>query len=111
MSCNDPEWYVGQEVAVFYYGKISRITKVERLTKTLVILKNGDRFKKNGFRQGDTWYNTVLYPLTDDIRREYRHLRLVDRLAGMDRNDWQNIDTETLEKITAILNETKKGVS
>lgn len=103
MSYNNIEWHVGQEVAVFHRDKISRITRVERITKTLVILKNGERFKKNGFRPGDQWYNVSLYPMTDELRRRFKHDRLVYRMQGVDRHYWRSLPTEALEQIAKIL--------
>lgn len=105
MSYNDIEWQVGQEVAVFHHDQISRVTRVARLTKTLVILKNGERFKKNGCRPGDQWYTVTAQPMTDELRRRWKHDRLADRMRAVDRDYWQSLSTEVLERFVKILDE------
>lgn len=44
-----------------------------------------------------------IVPVTDEIRQIERKTKLVNRMAGLDRNHWKAMDIATLEAVAAIV--------
>lgn len=91
----------------------SSLSKVERLTKTLIILENGERFRKKGGRKsGDhnPWGNTyIIQPTSDRLERmansRFRNkLRIkVSELESTVRN-LGDIDKGTRKEVNELVN-------
>ncbi len=97
-------WEVGQEVAVFrcYSETPICIRKIERLTKTQVIIAIDWRFRVNdGSEIGATRYNTAyIVPATDEHRDRLRRKGIISRLKI---TTWSDLDTSTLEAVLALV--------
>jgi len=101
----DREWLdnltSGNEVVIS--NRMNKIiVRVERTTKTLVVLKNGGRYRKsNGFRIGsDNWNTSMLIEITDKIRESFRRNNLKHFINDY---DFGKLKTETLEKIKEVI--------
>lgn len=104
----DKEWLeslkAGDEVAVWSSrigGNHYSIHVVDRITKTLIILKSGNRYRRrDGYRPGDEWTRESIVPVTDEIRDKMRRRILI---AGLKHVEWEKLSTEKLTEITEKL--------
>lgn len=105
----------GDDVIVYYGGGVGgdrrEVAKVQRLTKTLIVLDNGLKFLKSSGRKygggsGRTW--TCLEEATPDkvaqVMAEQRKLCMVRFLSGV---NWASLPVDVLEKVGAIVKQTK----
>ena len=104
---NKTEWLnaldVGSEVAVSGSWH-SSIDHIDRVTKSQLILKNGQRFKRvNGYLVGGSaWSSLSINPVTDEIREKLERDNLLYRIGKF---DMKKISTPKLKIILATLKE------
>lgn len=76
-------------------------TRVERFTRTLIILHNGRRFRrKDGIEPGGVWHSTMLREPTTERLSEIRRTALVLRLRGL---NWSKRSLEVLEAVDTLI--------
>jgi len=96
--------------AKFGYGVHVRVCTVEKLTPSLIVLRDGSRFRRTDLRQygGDSYYR-LPKPATeeelDPVRKkhEHQHQQIVAKLNS---TNWSALDTPVLSSILATI--TKK---
>jgi hypothetical protein len=98
------EWIIGEKVARLYRGRLSRVRTVARLTKTQVILNDGEKFRKDGTGyNGDFQFDyTSIEPLTS------KHIAIIEKhnlLKQIKEVKWEDLPLETLRQVTNALNE------
>lgn len=89
-----------------------RVSKVDRVTATQVILDNKSRFrKKDGFRVGyGPWYNFSLREATEDAIAEVYRNNERNRLASnLFHADWRNMTLESLQAVWDIVSSIDKS--
>jgi len=98
----------GDEVIVSGGGPMSRsrVKKVERLTKTQIVLDNGMKYRIGGGCEvgDDSWRSTFLRESTPEsinkIKREDMHGHITDRLSDM---KWREKSLEELSEIWSLI--------
>ncbi len=88
------------------YGLHDMVGKVERLTKTQVILENGSRYRrKDGVLVGNNnYYRSRLRQYTEEAANKIRHRLLVDAVYNAASKDkLKKLSLEQLLKIRDIL--------
>lgn len=105
---SDKEWLaslkVGDKVAISIRNGY-RIGEVSRLTKTQIVLKDGNKFnRESGYLVGRNACNQPVYiqSITDEILKEWRRNWLLKEFYNY---DIKQISNENLEKIVALLKE------
>ena len=88
---------VGDRVIVA--GVEDYVTTVDRLTKTLIILKNKTRFNKDGHPPG-SWSRTYLEEPTEERVNVIRQANLAWMLHQY---DWKKLPLETLRKVRELM--------
>jgi hypothetical protein len=107
MGTNDWLAQLKEGDTVLAIGRSSEsVRRVQRLTATLIVLDNGDRFnRKYGSSTGtDAWTSVHLAEATPEhierIRTEGKRQRLAQSLS---RRNWLNLPLPVLEEINAVL--------
>lgn len=113
-------WEARQEVIVwgtplgqsnFYRGKSSprEVRRIERLTKTMVILDDDTRWKReSGASTVRRWeYDTspfsYITPATDELKEELKRFRMVVRVQQMvDKTDFSKMTVAELNQVAAF---------
>jgi hypothetical protein len=89
------------------YGHHDRVTKVERLTKTLIILEGGGRYRKaTGYRSGErsSWNFSYLVEYTDGAALAIAHRELVESLTyKINKNVLDDVPMDKLLQIARLL--------
>lgn len=106
---SNKEWLanlkVGDKVAILVRNGY-RSGVVSRLTKTQIVLKDGNKFnRESGYLVGrtDSWtYSAYIQPITDEILKEWRRNWLLKEFYNY---DIKQISNENLEKIVTLLKE------
>lgn len=82
-----------------YYGGAS-VEKVERLTKTQIVLKSGGKFRRDSGNMvgGDAWSRSQIREPTEDGLNAIRKAVLVRKLKAF---KWDELDLQTLRDIYA----------
>jgi hypothetical protein len=109
---NVEEWLknlkVGDKVALngSYNNLLIRV--VSRITKTLIILDTGGRFKRDtGYVVGgNIWSSALITPVTDEIISKIRTSNLKYKIS---RIDFETLSNDKLERILTIVNESENG--
>jgi hypothetical protein len=84
------------------------ICKIERLTKTLIITKNGRFRKSSGRDSADSFYGTYLYEATPDALAKARHEILMSKaMWAIRENAWDKMPDSEVIKIYNIIKESK----
>ena len=98
----------GDEVAVRRrYNTGYYIGRVERVTKTMVVLSNGNRFRRNtGIEVGADWSSEHLHEPTDEIKKSAWLSVLRARAARLsNRNDIYKLTADQCKRLIAIFEE------
>jgi len=82
------------------------ISKIVSMTATQ-ITAGSTRYQKKDGQQigGDRWYPSHLTPITEEIRAEVKHARLLSAVRGV---KWETLTTEQIERVVGITKE-KQG--
>ena len=102
------EFNVGDQVAVVSHGNNPMLRKVERITKTMVILDSGSRWRKDGTPVGehDPWRPKRIRHWSDEDARARKHAALVRRVM---RIDLEKLSDEQLRAVLEIAEEPDHG--
>ncbi|RKS87291.1 hypothetical protein DES39_0511 [Orbus hercynius] len=74
---------VGDSVTVFRLGKILRIEKIERKTKTMLVTKMGNKFNINtGYKIPYDTFSSSIQPTTEDDRKAVTRQEMIDKLMS-----------------------------
>ena len=99
---------VGDQVALngSYNNLLIRV--VSRLTKTLIILDTGGRFRRDSgyVVGGNIWNSSLITPVTEEIRSKIRTSNLKYKIS---RINFESLTNEKIERILAIVNEVENG--
>lgn len=84
--------------------RANSIERVERTTKTLIVLSTGERFRRQDGRSlhGTAWSRVYLSPPTPERVGEIRRAALVSRLRGY---PWEGLPLAVLDNIRGILDQ------
>ena len=88
------------------YSRYLRITKVKKITKTMIVLDSGDRFNKiSGFGVGEGWRKPYLIRYTSENRDKAIKQKLVAKIQieAEKLNKNQQYDLKILSKIYILL--------
>ena len=86
---------VGDEVAVG-----NRLSKVARLTNTLIVVGGSGRFRKQNGRQYGNHYGQYLMEPTQEVKERIERYRLRDTLRAA---DWLIFPLATLRKVNELV--------
>lgn len=98
------DWIERQQVAVHCNGRLVGISEIVRLTKTLIILRNGERYRRcDGRRRLDQWTTYHIYPAkqSDFDLLERRNLRY--EIEDVIKNKSAMLLLEELREISRII--------
>jgi hypothetical protein len=105
----DREWLdglkAGDEVAIPYgFRPLWGFKKIERLTKTQIILVGGGRFRRKGGRSvaGGLWDGATIYRPNQEMRDSNRQARLANRMREV---KWHILPVDVLTAVAVILDE------
>lgn len=103
---------VGDEVVVdsstSLCGGLS-IVKVERLTKTLISVSDGRRYRRSdGIAPGDGYSRSHIEEPTDEIREKIRRQKSATWLS---RVKWDQLPTQTLSQVIEIVQKAQSQTS
>jgi hypothetical protein len=96
----DHEWVVGEKVAVLWSNKLTRSSTVARLTKTQVILSNGQKFRKDGTGLSDVYQREHIEPFNDSHQAVFKKHYLLKKIKEVKLDD---LSLETLTKVSEAL--------
>lgn len=97
---------VGDKVIV-YLSYSKNIRTVKRLTKTLVVLDNGSRYKKeDGYLYGARGFyvphiEKATPKLIDEVNEENKRRNFISKLSTY---PWNRLTTDKLEKVYELIN-------
>jgi len=94
---------IGDEVALFVGGYLSRITTVTH-TGIVRVAASDATFGADGWQRGkaDRWTHQRIEPATDAHREALRRRAIITTLGGV---NWQKLPTATLERVAAVVEE------
>jgi hypothetical protein len=97
----------GDILGIYGFNSLSYTVKVARVTKTLIILDNGSRYRKDGYEVGTESYWSVarLVKITPEMIQQLKHRKLV---LTMEKVNWSKVTLENLEAIKDILDQNFK---
>ncbi len=89
------------------YGKVV-IRKVERLTKTQIILDTGNKFRRDsGYCVGGSaWHNSNITQVTEKVKHQ---IKIGDIKYKISMIDFNKLPVNKMERILAIVNEAENG--
>ena len=92
----------GDRVAVEQYSHVALQT-VDRTTDTLIILKDGGRYRRHdGHQPGQSYTAPHIAPPTPERVEKARRLRMLNKVKNA---NWLLVPGDKLERIVAILDE------
>lgn len=98
----------GDKVAVMYRDKVVSCPKIDRLTKSHVVIGSDKYSRFTGYRVGNgTWDMTRIEPWADKHSDELAANRIRARLATD--TSWINVPLKELKEIAAILDNLDGG--
>ena len=105
---------IGDSVTIYYRGFVQRITKVTRVTSTLIVVDDGSRWlKASGLSVGGSYPECVIHRTKEVHRAILERERLVTLLSTVPifkSEDVKHLDLCDLQNCVALMKDLRKRV-